>query len=63
MNRFLFTVLACLVASAAFCQGSGSLFSGLWGDSENEKTLPIQNVVIPKLPAEADFAGERVPLE
>ena len=23
----------------------------------------MQNVVIPKLPAEADFAGERVPLE
>lgn len=59
----MFTVAACLISCAAFCQENSSFFSGLWGGSENEKELPIQNVVIPKLPAEADFAGERVPLE
>ena len=59
----MFTVAACLIVCAAFCQENSSFFSGLWGGSEDEKKLPIQNVVIPKLPAEADFAGERVPLE
>lgn len=63
MRKFLFTVAACLIVCAAFCQENSSFFSGLWGGSENEKELPIQNVVIPKLPTEADFAGERVPLE
>ena len=48
---------------SAFCQ-SGGLFGGLWGDDgQTAEKAPIQNVVIPKLPAEADFAGERVPLE
>lgn len=52
-----------MISSAAFCQNSG-LFGGLWGDEEKQaEKAPIQNVVIPKLPAEADFAGERVPLE
>ena len=45
------------------CQDSG-FFSSLWGDSgTSQQTEEIQNVVIPKLPAQADFAGERVPLE
>ena len=57
------TLLATLVCFYGHCQESG-FFSSLWGESTDAKqTENIQNVVIPKLPAQADFAGERVPLE
>ena len=57
------TLLATLVCFYGHCQESG-FFSSLWGESTDaQQTGNIQNVVIPKLPAQADFAGERVPLE
>ncbi len=63
MRRFAFTLLATFLFTCGYCQTS-SFFSSFWGeDSNSGNQQPIQNVVIPKLPAEADFAGERVPLE
>ncbi len=63
MKRFAFTLLATFLFTCGYCQTS-SFFSSFWGeDSNSGNQQPIQNVVIPKLPAEADFAGERVPLE
>ena len=61
MRRLAFTLLATLLFTCGYCQSS-SFFSSFWGAPENQEPQ-IQNVVIPKLPAEADFAGERVPLE
>ncbi len=61
MKKFVFTLLAVLVCFSGYCQGSGFL-SALMG-SDQENTANIQNVVIPELPAQANFAGERVPLE
>ena len=68
MGRLLVTVLLCLAAgSAAFAQssdGEAGFFASLWNGSQSgAKEAPIQNVVIPKVPQEASFAGERVPLE
>ncbi len=62
MKRFAFTLLATLLFTCGYCQ-SDNFFSSFWGASDNRTPQQIQNVVIPKLPAEADFAGERVPLE
>ena len=63
MRRCVFTLLATLLFTCGYCQSSG-FFSSLLGESTSSEAQPqIQNVVIPKLPAEADFAGERVPLE
>ena len=61
MKKFVFTLLAVLVCFSGYCQGSGFL-SALMG-SDQENAAEIQNVVIPQLPAQAHFAGERVPLE
>ncbi len=61
-------VLAAVLCIAAVCSGYGQnseekgfLASLLGSGSSGEQQ--IQNVVIPKVPAEASFAGERVPLE
>lgn len=63
MKKMALTLLATLVCFYGHCQESG-FFSSLWGESTDaQQTGNIQNVVIPKLPAQADFAGERVPLE
>ena len=63
MKKLALTLLASLVWFYGYCQDSG-FFSTLWGESTAaQQTENIQNVVIPKLPAQADFAGERVPLE
>ena len=62
MKRFAFTLLTMFLFTCGYCQG-GSFFATLLGEGETSDTQQIQNVVIPKLPAEADFAGERVPLE
>ena len=62
MKRFAFTLLATLLFTCGYCQ-SDNFFSSFWGASDNRTPQQIQNVVIPKLPSEADFAGERVPLE
>ena len=63
MKKLALTLLAVFVCIYGHCQDSG-FFSSLWGDSgTSQQTEEIQNVVIPKLPAQADFAGERVPLE
>ena len=58
-----------LVAFVAFCgsafaqNSENGFFSSFWGGETRQQEPPIQNVVIPKLPEEASFAGERVPLE
>ena len=63
-------VLAAVFCIAAVCAGygqnenEGGFFANLWGGgSPVEQERPIQNVVVPKIPEEASFAGERVPLE
>ena len=63
--------LAAVFCIAAICTGYGQnaeekgFFATLLGSgpSQEQGELPIQNVVVPKVPAEASFAGERVPLE
>lgn len=63
MKKVALTMLAALVCIYGHCQDSGFL-SSFWGSGEGQQQeQPVQNVVIPKIPAEADFAGERVPLE
>ncbi len=68
MSRMKKTVLV-LVAFVAFCgsafaqNSENGFFSSFWGGETRQQEPPIQNVVIPKLPEEASFAGERVPLE
>ncbi|MBO5699953.1 MAG: hypothetical protein J6R57_00870, partial [Bacteroidales bacterium] len=67
MKRVMLALLASVavstVATAQTTESEGGFFSSLWGGSSSQQERPIQNVVVPKLPAEADFAGERVPLE
>ena len=65
MRKIVLTVMASLAVLCAHAQDSeGGFFSSLWSGSPNgQQEKPLQNVVIPKLPTEADFAGERVPLE
>ena len=65
MRKIVLTVMAALAVLCAHAQDSeGGFFSNLWSGSPNgQQEKPLQNVVIPKLPTEADFAGERVPLE
>ena len=65
MRRIVLTVMATLAVLCANAQdGESGFFSSLWSSSPNaQEEKPLQNVVIPKLPTEADFAGERVPLE
>ena len=68
MKRIFLAATICMaMCTFAFGQNTssdGGFFSSLWGGSSSaEQERPIQNVVIPKVPAEADFAGERVPLE
>ena len=59
----LASVAVSSVATAQTQESEGGFFSSLWGGSPSQQERPIQNVVVPKLPAQADFAGERVPLE
>ena len=54
--------MALVLLSNAYSQSS-SFLGNLWGSEEVTAQQPVQNVVIPKLPVQADFAGERVPLE
>lgn len=65
IKRLLLITIAALVAFSAEAQNSESagLLSTFFGFSGDEGEKPIQNVVIPDLPSEAEFAGERVPLE
>lgn len=65
MKKIFLLAIAALFALSAQAQNTQStgLFSSFFGSSDDEGERPIQNVVIPDLPTEADFAGERVPLE
>ena len=51
------SAIACFVTTA--CAQTDAAVCG----SVPQEQVPVQNVVIPKLPQEAYFAGERVPLE
>ena len=61
-------LLAAVLGIAAVCSGYGQnseekgFLASLLGSGPSGEQQ-IQNVVIPKVPAEASFAGERVPLE
>ena len=65
MRRLLFGLLFCspLFTFCANGQNSGDndLQRGLYLTTDNQQ--PVQNVVVPALPKEAYFAGEKVPLE
>lgn len=65
MKKILLLFIAGFLALSAYGQTSQveGFFGNLFGSSEQSSEKPIQNVVIPDLPQEADFAGERVPLE
>lgn len=64
MKKTFFILAALLAFSVAYGQSSSAgFFSSFLSPSTASDEKPIQNVVIPKLPTEADFAGERVPLE
>ncbi len=60
--RKIVLALCCIVSFATIgCAQSETSTMPLSIDESQQR--PIQNVVIPKLPQQADFAGERVPLE
>ena len=65
MRRLLFGLLFCspLFTFCANGQNSGDndLQRGFYLTTDNQQ--PVQNVVVPALPKEAYFAGEKVPLE
>lgn len=65
MRKIVLTAMAALAVLCAHAQdGEGGFFSNLWSNgTTQQQEKPLQNVVIPKLPEAADFAGERVPLE
>lgn len=65
MRKIVLTAMAALAVLCAHAQdGEGGFFSNLWSNGPTQQQeKPLQNVVIPKLPEAADFAGERVPLE
>lgn len=64
---FVLTAVCFLFCSNVFAQsteGDMGFLATLWnGINSDKQEQPIQNVVIPKVPEEASFAGERVPLE
>ena len=64
---FVVTAVCFLFCSNVFAQsteGDMGFLATLWnGINSDKQEQPIQNVVIPKVPEEASFAGERVPLE
>lgn len=63
MKRILLVCCAVVSFITVGCAQTGESQSILQIGAGEQMERPIQNVVIPKLPAEASFAGERVPLE